>query len=118
MSQRQIANLTGQSQSEVCEILKGRRVQAYDLLLRIATGLGIPREAMGLGEATYPEDSAFEPSEADDDVLRRQFQHLLALAGMAAFGVTVPGVGETSASSLLARVSDDHGVGGRFPLFS
>ncbi len=108
VSQRQIANLTGQSQSEVCEILKGRRVQAYDLLLRIATGLGIPREAMGLGQATYPEDSASEPSEAEDNVLRRQFQHLLALAGMAAFGVTVPGVGETSTSSLLGRFADTH----------
>jgi Helix-turn-helix domain len=48
ISQRQIAALTGQSQSEVSEILQGRQVRAYDVLVRIAEGLGIPRELMGL----------------------------------------------------------------------
>ena len=43
VTQRQIAELTGQSQSEVSEILKGRKVLSYDLLVRIAVGLGIPR---------------------------------------------------------------------------
>lgn len=47
-SQRQIAQLTGQSQSEVSEILKGRRVMAYVVLVRIAEGLGVPRAWMGL----------------------------------------------------------------------
>jgi antitoxin component HigA of HigAB toxin-antitoxin module len=42
LTQRQIAQLTGQSQSEVSEILKGRQVIAYDVLERIAEGLGIP----------------------------------------------------------------------------
>ena len=46
--QRRIAELTGQSQSEVSEILKGRRVLSYDLLVRIADRLAIPRERMGL----------------------------------------------------------------------
>jgi transcriptional regulator with XRE-family HTH domain len=36
VSQRQIAALTGQSQSEISEILGGRRVVSYDLLVRIA----------------------------------------------------------------------------------
>jgi transcriptional regulator with XRE-family HTH domain len=40
ISQRQIAALTGQSQSEVSEILKGRQVMAYDVLVRISDGLG------------------------------------------------------------------------------
>ena len=48
MSQRVIASLTGQAQSEVSEILGGRRVLSYDLLLRIADGFGIPRGRMGL----------------------------------------------------------------------
>ncbi|MGH3826220.1 MAG: helix-turn-helix domain-containing protein [Pseudonocardiaceae bacterium] len=48
ISQRHIAALTGQSQSEVSEILKGRQVMAYDVLVRISTGLGIPRGYMGL----------------------------------------------------------------------
>src|ERR1700712_2579434 len=54
ISQRHIAALTGQSQSEVSEILKGRQVMAYDVLARISGGLGIPRGYMGLAydEAT------------------------------------------------------------------
>jgi transcriptional regulator with XRE-family HTH domain len=48
ISQRHIAALTGQSQSEVSEILKGRQVMAYDVLVRISGGLGIPRGYMGL----------------------------------------------------------------------
>src|SRR5256885_3235835 len=48
VSQRQIAAMTGQSQSEVSEILKGRQVMAYDVLARIADGLGVPRGYMGL----------------------------------------------------------------------
>ncbi len=48
VSYRRIAELTGQSQSEVSEILAGRQVQSYDLLVRIAEGLGVPRELMGL----------------------------------------------------------------------
>jgi transcriptional regulator with XRE-family HTH domain len=48
ISQRRIAALTGQSQSEISEILAGRRVVAYDLLVRIADGLGVPRGHLGL----------------------------------------------------------------------
>ncbi len=48
ISQREIAAATGQSQSEVSEILSGRRVMGFDVLVRICAGLGIPREAMGL----------------------------------------------------------------------
>src|SRR5687767_6338090 len=47
-SQRRIAAMTGQSQSEVSEILSGRHVVSYDVLVRIADGLGIPRGRMGL----------------------------------------------------------------------
>jgi transcriptional regulator with XRE-family HTH domain len=48
-SQRAIAARTGQAQSEISEILGGRRVTSYDLLVRIADGLGVDRGAMGLG---------------------------------------------------------------------
>jgi transcriptional regulator with XRE-family HTH domain len=95
VTQRAIAQATGQSQSEVCEILQGRQVMAYDVLVRIAAGLGVPREAMGLGYGVYAEGTADEPGEeVEDDVLRRQFSHLLALAGAAVFGVAIPGVGK------------------------
>lgn len=56
VSQRRIAALTGQSQSEISEILSGQRqVMAYDLLVRIADGLSIPRGYMGLA---YDETTA------------------------------------------------------------
>jgi transcriptional regulator with XRE-family HTH domain len=49
VSQRQIAALIGQSQPEVSEIVSSRRrVESYQLLVRIAESLGIPREFMGL----------------------------------------------------------------------
>lgn len=107
VAQRMIAQATGQSQSEVSEILKGRRVMAYDVLVRIAAGLGVPREAMGLGYGAYAEDTASEPDEEAADVLRRQFQHLLALAGAAALGTVVPGVGELMPSLPSAGVLVD-----------
>jgi transcriptional regulator with XRE-family HTH domain len=85
--QRTIAALTGQSQSEVCEIIKGRQVQSYDVLVRIANGLGVPRGAMGLA---YDEDSSTEPVEegVDEDVERRNF---FAIAGAIMFGAPVFG---------------------------
>ncbi len=96
--QRTIAALVGQSQSEVSDILKGRQVQAYDVLERICTGLGVPREAMGLSYGVYPVDSPVsEPSEEDEaDVLRRQFDHLLTVAGVATLGTAIPGLGKLS----------------------
>ncbi|MGW4521060.1 helix-turn-helix domain-containing protein [Amycolatopsis sp. NPDC004378] len=48
ISQRRIAGLTGQAQPEISDILRGRIVSSYELLSRIATGLGIPRGLMGL----------------------------------------------------------------------
>lgn len=58
VSQRRIAAQTGQSQSEISEILGGRQVKSYDVLVRIAEGLGIPRGWMGL---------AMDPLEASEE---------------------------------------------------
>ncbi len=94
VTQRQIAALIGQSQSEVSEILKGRKVLAYDVLVRIAEGLGIPRELMGLsyGErSAYGEESTVVSPEEVAEMLRR---HLLALGASAAFGAPIKGLGE------------------------
>jgi transcriptional regulator with XRE-family HTH domain len=55
VSQRRIAALTGQSQSEISEILGGRQVVSYDVLTRIADGLGVPRGSLGLA---YDADTA------------------------------------------------------------
>jgi transcriptional regulator with XRE-family HTH domain len=91
VNQRRIAALTGQSQSEVSEILKGRQVMAYDVLVRIAEGLGIPREYMGLsygnGNAYRGEvevtDTDDPPEGVTDEMLRR---HFIAGLAAAAFG--------------------------------
>jgi transcriptional regulator with XRE-family HTH domain len=49
VSQRTIAARTGQSQSEISEIMAGQRhVHMYAVLVRIADGLGIARGWMGL----------------------------------------------------------------------
>src|SRR5262245_14439854 len=62
-SQRQIAALTGQSQSEISEILGGRRVVSYDLLVRIAEGLSVGRGLLGLA---YDPAAAVEPGDVED----------------------------------------------------
>ncbi len=98
VSQRQIAAMTGQSQSEVSEILKGRQVMAYDVLARIADGLGVPRGYMGLAydevtairvavsrEASQPEES--------EEVKRREF---LAHAAAVTVGANVLGTNSGS----------------------
>ena len=81
MHQREIAALVRMSQSEVSEILSGRRVMAYDVLVRVADGLGIPRGMMGLAGIEVQE-------EVDEDVERRK---LLAIAGAIMFGTPVFG---------------------------
>jgi transcriptional regulator with XRE-family HTH domain len=54
VTQRRIAQLTGQSQSEISEILAGRSVTSYPVLVRIAAGFGIPRGYMGLAYTGTP----------------------------------------------------------------
>ena len=97
MSQQRLADLVGQTQSEISEILKGRRVKDVMVLERIAGRLGIPRELMSLsaygpggtycGEVTV----ADLPEGASAEVLRR---HALALGGVAAFGAQITGLGK------------------------
>jgi hypothetical protein len=79
VSQRRIGQLTGQAQSEVYEILKGREVRHVWVLERIVDGLGAPRAWMGL---SYGEQAPDVPSveEVDEDVKRRA----LITAAMAA----------------------------------
>lgn len=96
ISQRHIAALTGQSQSEVSEILKGRQVMAYDVLVRISVGLGIPRGYMGLSydpvmaTATssdgLPDDADRARAQKEELVKRR---NLLAHGSGMLFGTTV-----------------------------
>ncbi|MGH3992172.1 MAG: hypothetical protein ACRDSN_06855, partial [Pseudonocardiaceae bacterium] len=102
--QRQIAVLTGSSQSEVADIMTGRRgrVMAYDVIERTAEGLTVPRERMGLSywgpdghyygpEDAYPGGVTVAELEGVADVLRR---HVLGLGGVTIVGATVEGLGE------------------------
>ncbi|MGH3772518.1 MAG: transcriptional regulator [Pseudonocardiaceae bacterium] len=94
ISQRHIAALTGQSQSEVSEILKGRQVMAYDVLVRISGGLGIPRGYMGLSydpaietSMVGPPDDADKARAAKEELVKRR--NLLAHGSAMLFGTTV-----------------------------
>lgn len=94
MSQHRLAELVGQAQSEVCEILKGRRVKDVTVLERIADRLGIPRELMSLSaygpNGTYcGEDPVVDPPEGVDEKMFRR--HVLALGGVAAFSAPIIG---------------------------
>lgn len=90
VSQRQIARLTGQSPSEVSEILKGRQVMGYDVLVRIAEGLGVPRAWMGLAydEGAESANPAVGEEVVDEDMKRRA---LFAVASTALLGAPVLG---------------------------
>lgn len=84
ISQRRISTLTGQSQSEVSEICHGRQVMAYEVLGRIADGLGIPRGLLGMAYTLDTELSAaltavpLAAREVDAMSDRREFLGVLA----------------------------------------
>jgi hypothetical protein len=61
-SQQYIAALTGQSQPEVSAIIHGRKVMAYDLLVRISGGLGIPGGYLGLACCECPHTQIAAPA--------------------------------------------------------
>jgi transcriptional regulator with XRE-family HTH domain len=120
MSQYRLADLVGQAQSEVSEILKGQRVKDVMVLERIADRLGIPRELMSLSaygpDGTYCGEVTVTdlPEGVSAEVLRR---HVLALGGVAAFGAQITGLGQLakltgSASSvpLPSRIFEIHVV--------
>ncbi|MGH4025645.1 MAG: helix-turn-helix domain-containing protein [Pseudonocardiaceae bacterium] len=81
--QRVIAEATGQSQGEVSEILAGRRVLSYGVLVRVATGFGIPRGWMGLAYSGVNLTDDNQPTEEVDENMKRRV--LLATASLALF---------------------------------
>ncbi|MGH3755917.1 MAG: helix-turn-helix domain-containing protein [Pseudonocardiaceae bacterium] len=91
VSQRQIAQWTGQSQSEVSEILKGRTVRDVRVLERIADGLGVPRARMGLSYGEQAPDRPSAGKETNGDGQRRA---LVATTMAAALGQAFAGLPE------------------------
>ncbi|MFI7114938.1 hypothetical protein [Amycolatopsis sp. NPDC049868] len=82
VSRRQIAKATGQSS----DILEGRKVAAYPVLVRIADGLGIPRGHMGLADEriVVPRLADWSQGQEDEAVRRRDFLAHAASVTMAA----------------------------------
>jgi transcriptional regulator with XRE-family HTH domain len=96
VTQREIARRTGQSQSEVSDILKGRTVRDVTVLERIADGLGIPRGRMRLAGVAASEDGFYggEVTDADlsEESIAEMFRrHLLALGAITVAGAAVVG---------------------------
>jgi transcriptional regulator with XRE-family HTH domain len=92
VSQRHIAALTGQSQSEISEILAGRQVVSYEVLVRIAEGLGVPRGSLGLAydEVTSNLLGLSRPPRPGDEASADDPAQLLArLTGLAVGAVAV-----------------------------
>ncbi len=77
VSQRDIARATGQRQSEVSEIISGRRqVQSIALFSQIADGLGVPPGWMGLA---YIPGLGPEPAAPDEATTEDEFQSTMLL---------------------------------------
>jgi tetratricopeptide (TPR) repeat protein len=130
ISQRRIAGLTGQAQPEISDILHGRVVSSYELLSRIATGLGIPRGHLGLAYSPGADPAGLDSAGAGvaswspagvggpggSDVERRAFITWVAQAAIAgvsaaeltrvleqpASASTVPAVGRIGAREVQA----------------
>ncbi|MBV9143121.1 MAG: helix-turn-helix transcriptional regulator [Pseudonocardiales bacterium] len=87
-SQRGIAGATKMHQSEVSEIInKGRQVTKHQVLVRIADGLGIPRELMNLGPtqdvSAYPGGSTRGEHTEEEIATRRR--HIIMAVGTTAY---------------------------------
>ncbi len=104
VSQRRIAALTEQSQSEVSDIVHGRAVHDYRVLVRIAEGLGIPREWMWLSGSAYSAGAMVgDLSEGvDEEVYRRV---LIAAGGMVVMGQPLRAIGQLAGPSPVPRPS-------------
>jgi transcriptional regulator with XRE-family HTH domain len=120
VSQRQIAQLTGQNQPEVSEILHGRQVRDVTVLERVCDGLGIPRPAMRLldkapgdGDAYREELTVADPAKGDE-MLRRDLiaQGTIALVGGPVLGALLgadavgPGLGPLPSRVGMADVAE------------
>ncbi|GAA2693008.1 MULTISPECIES: helix-turn-helix domain-containing protein [Actinosynnema] len=88
VSQRSIAELTRQNQSDVNKIANNRaEVRSYELLARIAEGLGVDRGLMGLAYTAGAHRDADPTWTGEDEDMRRRA--LLGIAGKLVMGATL-----------------------------
>ena len=111
VSQRRIAALTGQGQSDISETLKGRQIMAYEVLTRIADGLGVPRGYMGLAfdSSTASTVAGSTPmhgrDQEEEPVRRRRFlAHAAAVAVGAVTNRWQPTSGADAATPAPTRI--------------
>lgn len=78
VTQREIARRTGQSQSEVPAILRGRQVRDVTVLERIVDGSGVPRAFMRLSGGADVGDGAYLGKDAPEEVEDMHRRMLLA----------------------------------------
>ncbi|MGH8920165.1 MAG: hypothetical protein ACRD0H_17840 [Actinomycetes bacterium] len=92
VSQHHIARATGQRQSEVSEIISGRRqVQSIALLRQIADGLGVPRGWMGLAYDPDLEPAPVVSADAKVEHPNNLLRHAATLlCGQPVFGIADP----------------------------
>lgn len=86
ISQRRIAQLTQQHHADITEVARGRQIQSYDVLARIADGLGIPRGYMGLAYTNTPSPRFGNPpsNPEGNSMQRRDFLGLVSKLVMGA----------------------------------
>ncbi|HKR52116.1 MAG TPA: helix-turn-helix transcriptional regulator, partial [Pseudonocardiaceae bacterium] len=91
--QREIARRTGQTQSEVSDILRGRRVRDVMVLERIVDGLGVPRAWMRLAGVAGSEGGSYGGEVVPtEEVIAAMFRrHLLALGAVSVAGSALLG---------------------------
>jgi len=91
LSQHQLAKLLGRSQSQISEIMSGRKVQMYDVLVDFAKRLSIPRGSLGVAfyQDLERERGVDGGGKEDESVERRR---LLADGTAAVFGGTLYGI--------------------------
>lgn len=93
-TQREIAGRVGQRQPDVSAIASGRPVLQYDVLVRIADGLGVHRGWMGLAYDDQSSEMLNQGNDAKEDLdMRRRaaIGNLLALASAGVVGSPVLG---------------------------
>ncbi|MGQ0775271.1 MAG: helix-turn-helix domain-containing protein [Pseudonocardiales bacterium] len=116
ISQRQIARLTGRSQPNISEIVHGRQVISYDVLVAITKGLSIPPERMGLSwwgpdGRWYGPEGAYGGGVTVTDTLEGVStamlrRHLIAFGGLIMAGLPIDQVGELKVGQLLDDVGE------------
>jgi transcriptional regulator with XRE-family HTH domain len=111
-SQQQIASLTGQSQPEVSGIIHGRKVHSYDVLVRIADGLQVPRVLMGLSDcAECAAHAGPAGSERGDDAMERR--EFLAAVSVVATGGGAAGLRRWLPPAPFGAAPDSARIGAR-----